>query len=150
MQKSVYLFLCSLIILLSNCTQKDTKQDVLSKIKEIDRLHTIAKNNINDSTLIYIARAEKIIHNNKNLPDTLYIENIFRKGYYYEQTKQLDSASYYFHEVINLIKLPRKRNITYFRRAWEVDFFNKRYANAVNIAEKFINVSDENQYAGDL
>lgn len=146
-------FLFVIALLLTSCTQVDAEQQYLEKIEEIKRLRKLERAlKPSDSTLIYIDQIQKIIDSDKNLPDTLLIENIFRKGYYYRQIKEIDSATNYFHKAVDLVKGPntRKRNLMYFWNTWFHDEENNNIVNAIDVAKKFIKISDEKEYAGDL
>lgn len=152
MKKNI-LFVIFIVVLFLGCGNPSPSQDLLSKINEITRLRSIERKIIaNDSTLLYIAKIQKIIDSDKNLPDTLLIENLFRKGFYYKTINDLDSASYYFHKTIDLIGKPnnRDRNIIYFRNAWETDERRNKVANAVRAAQKFIDITDEKEYPKDI
>lgn len=141
--------LLTFTVLIYSCHENDHfKNDA----QQIVKFHQLAKNNNNDSTLIYINSANRLIKANKNLADTLLIENLFRKGFYYKQIGLIDSATIYYHKTTDLIQAPnnRKRNSIYFRHAWLNDEENSRYANAISLAEKFIDISDENKHYEDL
>ncbi|MDY8136715.1 histidine kinase [Aquimarina sp. 2201CG5-10] len=147
------IFLILLVVLLCcACHKTDSENDLLNKITDVDDLHSLAKNTVNDSTLVYIAAARFIIDNDKRLPDTLLIENLFRKGYYYKKIEQFDSAMFYFHKTIDLVKGPntRKRNLAYFWNAWQTDEDNNRLANAVSAAQKFVEISKGKEHIPDL
>ncbi|EDP72169.1 Regulator of cell autolysis [Flavobacteriales bacterium ALC-1] len=142
------LFSVFLILLLVNCNKNNSQSDT----SRIAYLHKKAKNNVNDSTLLYIKEAKTLIDKNNKLPDTLRIENIFRKGYYYLQKEELDSASYYFHRTIDLIEAPnnRKRNRVYFQNTWQTDERIDNKTNAISAVQKFIDISNEENNIGDL
>ena len=149
----------SLIALIAVCFYCCSEKTIESDIVKINRLHDKAHKilikptptNI-DSVLIYAKNAELIIKHGRNIPDTLKIENLFKKGLYYRKSNKMDSASYYFHRGIDLIKSPnnRERNILYFRNTWETDESLGKFTSAVSTAQKFINISDKENYAGDL
>ncbi|RZN84761.1 MAG: hypothetical protein EVB11_01535 [Winogradskyella sp.] len=142
-------FILFIIPLLFFCCDKNSLQDDISKIA---RLHDKAYNTVSDSALIYIKDAKILIENNSKLPDTLRIENIFKKGYYYLQTNKLDSASYYFHRTIDLIKGAnnRERNRVYFQNTWETDEKLDNYKNAISAAQKLIDISNPIDNNSDL
>ena len=143
--KPVYFIILFLIL---GCNEETLE----NKISEVKKLQHIAKHNVNDSTLLYLEQAQKIIENTPKVPDTLVIENIFRKGYYHYEINQLDSASFYFHKTINLIEKPneRGRNLVYFWNAWYTEERRSQYANAISIAEKFIDITDEDSRPNDV
>jgi len=145
MQKFFSVFL----ILFLFCCHKTTLDN---DIVRINNLHQKAKSNVNDSTLMYIKEAKDLIDKNNKLPDTLKIENIFRKGYYYKQINNLDSAAYYFHRTIDRIKAPnnRQRNLIYYRNTWETDVKLDNYANGISVAKKFINITNDKTNSKDL
>jgi hypothetical protein len=150
--KKATLFFGVFVLLFFGCDNFTSKQTILDKINEVDRLHDIAGHKTNDSTLFYITKAKNIIKNNIKLPDTLLIENNFRKGCYFKELNKIDSASYYFHRTIDLIKKPnnRKRNLIYFQYTWETDEANGKIANATNAAQLFIDITNENVYPDDV
>ncbi|MDH7445381.1 sensor histidine kinase [Aquimarina sp. 2201CG14-23] len=152
MQKPYLIFLTVITVLFFACNKKSAKSDLLYNIENVNDLHSLAKNTVNDSTLVYIAAARYIIDRDKNLPDTLLIENLFRKGYYYKQIGSVDSAMYYFHKTIDLIKGPndRKRNLVYFRNTWETDEDNNNLANGISAAQKLIEISNNKDNSRDL
>lgn len=135
----LFCFLLALSFL--SCIKKNLESD----ISKIATLHKKAEMSLNDSTLLYIKKAKQLIEKNEKLPDTLRIDNIFSKGHYYKRINKLDSASYYFHRAIDLIKPPnnRKKNIFYFRNTWETDEATGNFTNAISIAQKFIEISNE-------
>lgn len=129
------------------CTTNTIKKDISSIIA----LQQTERNSIIDSSLIYLKQAQILIDKHKNIPDTLKIENIFRKGYYYLQTNKLDSAAYYFHRSIDLIAITskRKRNLVYFGNTWETDQKRGDYKNGIIAANKFIKIAkNSNHYNG--
>ena len=142
-------YLGLLVILTFFCCCKNTLEDDISRIAY---LHKKAKNNVNDSTLLYIKEAKILIDKNNKLSDTLRIENIFRKGYYYKQIEELDSASYYFHRTIDLVKAPntRIRNLVYFQNTWQTDEALGNVANGISVAQKFIDISNTKDHLKDL
>ncbi|MBW1294670.1 histidine kinase [Aquimarina litoralis] len=152
MRKPHSIFLIALAFLYYACNRTSSERDILSKIADIDNLHSLAKSTVNDSTLVYIAAARYLIDNDKSLPDTLLIENLFRKGYYYKKVEQFDSAMFYFHKTIDLVNGPntRKRNLAYFWNAWETDEQNNNLANGISVAQKFIEISNNKEYISDL
>ncbi|WP_035096498.1 histidine kinase [Aquimarina megaterium] len=152
MRKPHLIFLITISGLFFACNKKNAESDLLYKIASIDDLHSLAKNTVNDSTLVHISAARYIIDNNERLPDTLLIENLFRKGYYYKMIEEFDSAMFYFHKTIDLVKGPndRKRNRVYFRNTWETDEDNNNLANGINAAQKFIKISRNKDNSGDL
>ncbi|WP_299891318.1 histidine kinase [uncultured Lacinutrix sp.] len=151
--RKITLLLGLIILLFFGCGKFNTDQEILDKINEISKLRVLErKTNANDSTLIYIEEIQKIINGDLKLPDTLLIENLFRKGYYYKQIKELDSAAHYFHKTINLVKAPnnRKRNYVYFRNAWETEENRNKFANAISIGQKFIDISNRKDHLKEL
>lgn len=152
-QKRPLMFLSILGLLFFACTKVDSKQSFSEKIEEIKRLRALERKlKPSDSTLIYIAKIQKIIDSDPNLPDTLLIENIFRKGAYYDLTQNLDSAAHYYHKTIDLVKAPntRARNLNYFYNTWNVDELRNKLSNAIDVAKKYIDISDENKNASEL
>ncbi|AXT19832.1 hypothetical protein D7030_01590 [Flavobacteriaceae bacterium AU392] len=129
-----------LFIYACNSNRINTSNDLEAKIQRIITLQKEAKDSISDSTLIDLKEVDDIINNNKNIPDTLKTENIFRKGYYFKQVKNLDSASYYFHKTIDVINTPitRDRELTYFWNTWQLDFEKENYTNTISVANKYI------------
>ncbi len=152
MSKPLLLFLILIVLSLFSCGKKNSKSVFLNKIAEIDHLHSLAKKAVNDSTLVYVNAAKRLIDSDKNLPDTLLLENFFRKGYFYKQIDVTDSARYYFYKTIDLVKKPntRKRNRAYFRSAWEMEEQINNMANAFSIVERFIGISDKEENVDDL
>ncbi|WP_299271753.1 histidine kinase [uncultured Psychroserpens sp.] len=145
-------FYVILILLLVGCGKENTQEQLKADITKINRLHKLSAEETSDSTLLYLKEAEQIISNTTEIPDTIRIENSFLKGYYYKRINTIDSASYYFHRTIDLIKGPntRDRNLVYFRVAWETDENSNKMANAVSIAHKFIEISDEDEHSKGL
>lgn len=152
MRKPHSIFLIIFIFLCASCNRTNSERDFLDKIRDIDDLHLLAKSESNDSTLVYIDAARYLIDTDKNLPDTLLIENFFRRGYYYKEIGVPDSAMYYFHKSVDLITGPndRKRNRVYFRNTWETDEENNNLANGISVAEKLIAISNSEDNSDDL
>ena len=152
MLKPYSIFFLLIVLCNFSCDKTNFGNDGLKQIKYIDQLHALAKNKVSDSALIYIEEARQIIDNNKNLPDTLLIENLFRKGHYYKLVEQFDSAMFYFHQTIDLIEGPnnRKRNLVYFRNTWEMDKDNNKIANGISVAQKLIKISNSSENSEDL
>ena len=141
-----------LILLLVGCAKENIQVQLKNDIAKINRLHKLSTELIGDSTFLYLKEADAIISNNAEIPDTIRLENNFLKGYYYKRINRIDSASYYFHRTIDLINGPntRDRNLVYFKVAWETDEANNKMANAVSLAHKFIEISDEDKHAKGL
>ncbi|WP_298508582.1 histidine kinase [uncultured Kordia sp.] len=138
------------MLLIFSCTKLDSKRSFSEKIAEVKRLRALERNiEASDSTLIYIEQIQKIIDSDKNLPDSLYIENVFRKGVYHYKKQALDSASYYYHKTVDLVKGPntRDRNLIYFWNTWILDRSQDRLANVIDVAKKFVKISDEKKHA---
>jgi len=138
-----------LVALLFFCCHQNNLDDDISKII---LLQDKAKNTVSDSTLLYLKQSQSLIDNYENIPDTLRVENIFRKGYYYFQISELDSAAYYFHRAIDLIDGPntRKRNRIYFQNTWQNDENIDNLMNGISVAQKFIEISNVEDNAEDL
>ncbi len=149
MKKALFFFIVTLFIKCGNLT---SKQDILKKTKEVVFLQKEAGKSSGDSIFYYLKKAEKILNNYSEISDTLFIENTFLKGYYYKQKNNLDSARFFFHKTIDFVKKPnnRARNRVYFRYAWEMEELKDNVTNAISIAQKFIEITDEKKYVGDL
>ncbi len=148
-KRGFFLIILSFIV---GCNRFNSKEKVKYKTKEVIELQEKAKKSVIDSIPFFVKKAQKIIENVPALPDTLRIENSFLKGYYFKQVEEIDSARYYFYNVINLIKKPnnRTRNRIYFQNAWEMEEMENNLTNAISIAQKFIEISDEEKYTNDL
>lgn len=152
------LFLVVVILLFLGCTTSSPEKEDIDVFNEVTKLQALTKKMSEaddkriDSTLFYVEKIQKIIDDFERLPDTFLIENLFRKGYYYKQIAVKDSATIYFHKVIDLVKKPnnRSRNLTYFWNAWVLEEDNVRMSNAIDIAEKFVEISDDKENAADL
>lgn len=141
------------ILFLVGCNFLSPSKKLEKKTNEVIRLQKLAKKSQNnDSILYYVEKSQQILNRNTNIPDTLYLENIFLKGYYFKRENNLDSARHYFHKVINLVKAPntRKQNFYYFVNAWEMEEFKDNIANAISIAEKFIKITENNAFEDNL
>lgn len=152
-RKNPLILLSILGLLFFACTKVDSEQSFSEKIEEIKRLRALERKlKPSDSTLICIAKIQKIIDSDPSLPDTLLIENTFRKGAYYYNTQKFDSATYYYHTTIDLVKGPntRDRNLIYFWNTWILDQNENRLANVIDVAKKFVEISDEKKHAGGL
>ena len=142
-------YLCLLLtLLLFNCNQNNLENDIL----KIKLLQDKEQNTVIDSSLFYLRQSQKLIDKYDNIPDTLRIENLFRKGYYYMRIEKLDSASYYYHRAIDLVKGPntRKRNHNYFRHTWQTDESIGNIANGISVAQKFVEISNLKDHADAL
>ncbi|MCD2258641.1 histidine kinase [Psychroserpens luteolus] len=141
-----------LFLLLIGCGQKSHDERLKNDINTLKKLQDLSSKEVNDSTLLYLNEAKRIIDANDDIPDTLRLENIFLKGYYYRRINKIDSASYYFHKTIDLIEAPnsRYRNLVYYRNTWETDENNSKLANAISTAQKFVDISDEDKNAKGL
>ncbi len=147
--------LCLLLLLLLffNCSKTTSKEDLKSTIRQIVALQKKAKTNVNDSTLLYINKANGLIKNTENIPDSLIIENIFRKGYYYSQIKERDSATHYFYKVITLAKdaaIHPERERTYYRETCENDLKANRTANCMNTISTYVDIVSKREDPTDL
>jgi tetratricopeptide (TPR) repeat protein len=137
--------LCLLLplLLFLNCSKTTSTDDLKSKIGQIVTLQKKAKANVNDSTLLYIKKVNGLIKSTENIPDSLIIENIFRKGYYYSQIKERDSAAHYFYEAITLAKdavVPPERELVYYRETCENDLYANRYANCISTINTYVDI----------
>ncbi len=137
MQRTLLFFILLLVVV--SCKRNDLDQDIV----RVKKLQLTERSCPIDSSLFYLKQAQRLIDNYDNFPDTLIIENIFRKGYYYKLKGKPDSASYFFNKTIELVHIPstRARNYIYFRNAWETDESLNNYTNAISTAQKFIDVS---------
>ncbi len=141
------------MMLLFSCNSVNSNQELLNKIKEIDRLQKAAKKlKANDSALVYLFQAQKIIDSNNGFSDTLQIESFYVKGRHFRSKKEYDSAAYYFHKAIDLVKGPnnRKRNRYYFTYAWLADEKNNNLSNAISVAQRFIDITKGADRSKDL
>lgn len=129
-----------LFIYACNSNKVSTPNDLETKIQRIIVLQKKAKDSISDSTLIDLKEVDDIINDNPNIPDTLLIENIFKKGYYFLKVKLLDSAAFYFHRSIDAINypIPRERELVYYRNLWDLELGRENYTNAISIANDYI------------
>lgn len=137
--------LCLLLLLLFffNCSKKTSIGNLNDTIGQIVLLQKKAKANVNDSTLLYIKKADGLIKSTENIPDSLIVENIFRKGYYYSQIKERDSATHYFYEAITLAKdavIPPERELVYYRETCENDLNANRYANCISTINTYVDI----------
>ncbi|MEO1032775.1 MAG: histidine kinase [Bacteroidota bacterium] len=133
--------LISLCLLLLNCSQGDSEQELRNTIDSVLTYQEKAKTNSADSTLTYLRIADQIILNNKNIPDSIVIEHMFLKGLYFYDAKQLDSATYYFHNTVNRVDLSNisPRAIDYFRKTLATDLETENsLPNGISTANKFI------------
>ncbi len=113
--------------------------------KEISELHKAAKKNISDSSWIYLKQAEKLIAQMNPSSDSLEIENLYTKGYYFMKTKQNDSASTYYHAAVNRIDSANfsLKYYPYFRNSWNTDYKLERYSNSSTTAFKYIDLIEK-------
>ena len=137
-KRLVYFVLICFIAFSCEKPQKETKSETIKKIAEFQQ----ASKQINDSSLIYLNSVDKLINQIDLPPDSLFIENTFLKGYYYSKVNQIDSATMYLHEAINLIDSSnaRKRDLTYFRYASNFDFDKGKYTNAISKGDTYLEV----------
>lgn len=137
-------FLVFLCFFFSSCYQpaKKTRSEIIKQIADAQQ----ASKEINDSSLINLNTANRLIAKLDDAPDSLFIENTFLIGYYYAQKREVDSASKYFHNTFNLINSTnhRARDLSYFRYASGFDFGNGNYANAISKANSYLNLLDKN------
>ncbi|CAL2083722.1 sensor histidine kinase [Tenacibaculum sp. 190524A05c] len=151
MKKSGVFFI--VLLILFGCNLVSPKRSLKEKTDEVIQLQNLArKSQNNDSILYYVQQSQKLLDYNSEICDTLHLENKFLKGYYFKRKNNLDSARYYFHEVINSVQVPnnRSKNRVYFRNAWEMEERKNNIANAMSIAEKFIEITDEHEFKYDL
>ena len=124
------------------CSRKAPQKTVNQTISEY---HKKAKASLDDSTLIRLKLAEDLIAGSDNIPDSLKIENLYIRGYYYEQKKLLDSATVYLHKATHLIDSTNFLDKHYpcFRKAWNADLKLEHYSNGINTALKYIELSNK-------
>ena len=147
------LCLLFLLLLFFNCSKTTSTGDLKNKIEQIATLQKKAKANVNDSTLLYIREANSLIKSTENIPDSLIIENIFRKGYYYSQIKERDSATHYFYEAITLAKnavISPERERIYYRETCENDLKTNRTVNCMNTINTYVDIVSKRDDPTDL
>lgn len=141
MPKSTRALLIYVIIFFSlSCTSTtDTRKssltsskvnEVLQKTKDLKGKPALAALGIIDSLLQEYPEAQ----------DSLKIYALFKKGIAFKKAEQLDSASHYFHSVINRDKeYPiHPLTITYYRNTWEMDLEKGDASNAISTANSLI------------
>ncbi|WP_422106114.1 histidine kinase [Winogradskyella sp.] len=141
MLRFLIFLLISLCLLLLNCSQGDSEQELRNTIDSVLTYQEKAKTNSADSTLTYLRIADQIILNNNNIPDSIVIEHMFLKGLYFYDAKQLDSAAYYFHNTVNRVDLSNisPRAIDYFKKTLATDLETENsLPNGISTANKFI------------
>lgn len=135
-------FLIFLVFILPGCSfLKSEEEQRLYKINQVWTLHQRERNVFNDSSLILLEEAASIIKSINDSPDSLIIENNFRRGYYYANVKNnKDSALFYYQKTIDSIRLEddRTRNDIYFRNAWETYFEAEQFKNSAAIAQTYL------------
>lgn len=104
--------------------------EVLQKTKDLKGKPALAALGIIDSLLQEYPEAQ----------DSLKIYALFKKGIAFKKAQQLDSASHYFHSVINRDKeYPiHPLTITYYRNTWEMDLEKGDASNAISTANSLI------------
>ncbi|WP_272150789.1 histidine kinase [Tenacibaculum aiptasiae] len=131
-----------------------TKQNLFRDTNKVIRLQKLAEKSNGDSIFYYVKKAQNILNKTNKIADTLIIENLFLTGNYYKQKNILDSARHFFHQTLALAKKNknRKKNIKYFRSAWEMEELQDNIGNAISIAKEYINIpgSNKKEFVGDL
>ncbi|CAL2055167.1 sensor histidine kinase [Tenacibaculum sp. 190524A05c] len=153
MKKSGVFFI--VLLILFGCNLASPKRSLKEKTDEVIQLQNLArKSQNNDSILYYVQQSQKLLDYNSEISDTLHLENKFLKGYYFKRKNNLDSARYYFHEVIKLVKNDKgiTRNLVYFRNAWEMEELLNKIGNAISIAKDYIKIYEDQEikYASKL
>ncbi len=146
MLKHLFLFIATFVFFTS-CSSKKNELSLAYKLSEIHRRHEGAIGVINDTVLTSLEKARGFIGSIDNPPDSLLIENTFQKGDYYERIKNIDSAIHYFQKTIDLIDSTntRKRDLTYFRNAWELYFEQNQDINSKNLVDKYLTLLDKDE-----
>ncbi|WP_299620260.1 histidine kinase [uncultured Tenacibaculum sp.] len=149
MKKIGAFFLIILVCLSCNNSDVNTKENILETIASLQKKSKKVKK---DSTLFYINKAEEILDKNPKISDSLLLENIFLKGNYFKKQNNLDSARFYLHKTISLIKKPNEssRTIAFYRTTWEMENLRGNIANGISLAKDFIKISDEVKFKKDL
>ncbi|CAM1340831.1 histidine kinase [Tenacibaculum amylolyticum] len=143
------------ILLLVGCNFLSPTKNLENKANEISKLQKLArKGPNNDSTLFYIKKSQELLNRSLETLDTLHLENIYLKGYYFKRENNLDSARFYFHETIKQVKKHKgvSRSLVYFRNAWEMEELLNKKGNAISIAKDYIEIyeNEGKRYASNL
>ncbi|MEM7085033.1 MAG: histidine kinase [Bacteroidota bacterium] len=138
--KHTFFALLALTVSLFSCNlekQRDEAQVVLSNVLEWQEK---SKNTASDSTAIFLNKASQLLTTYLELPDSLRAENEYLLGRYFERENQLDSAVIHFHNSVQFVKdsIKSKKEVIYFRKAWETFGLTGDYGNAIAVNNRFI------------
>ncbi|MEL7145007.1 MAG: histidine kinase [Bacteroidota bacterium] len=137
-----------LVVLLFCACAGDQQMERLEKIESVGALHQLERSYTNDSSFVFLDQALEIIRTIKDAPDSLLIENTFRRGYVFLRgLGNYDSAIVYLQRAIDLIPLEdgRARNEVYFRNTWECYWQMGKYKNSAAIAQQYLDKPEETQ-----
>ena len=135
-----YGYLVIALLLWSACTLNQ-KKDRGTLIDQVYDLHQTERRYTNDSSFVFLDKALVLIRTINDAPDSLLIENTYRRGYVYLRAlNKSDSALKYLQQTIDLITPEdgRKRNETYFRDAWDGYWEAGKYKNSAAIAQRYL------------
>ena len=131
------LFLLLVFSVISCSNRSSDQEQIIDRIKDYQ---VRAKADLNDSTLIYLKESRRLMDSLGLSLDSLAIENVFIKGFYFRRIQQLDSASIYLHKAIDMIKdtSQMSRTLVYFRNTWDNDIILRENANAISAADRYL------------
>ncbi|WP_083629299.1 tetratricopeptide repeat-containing sensor histidine kinase [Tenacibaculum agarivorans] len=141
------------ILCLFSCNQPTSIKTIQEATNKVVNLQELARNSQADNVIFdHLKKSEKILRKYPEISDTLHVEHLFLKGNYFKRKNNLDSARHYFYKVITTIKGPNERakHLAYFKNAWEMEEREDNIANAISIAEKFIDITDDEKLIDDV
>ena len=135
---SLLLFLQVLCIISCTVDTDPQKNDLTSS--RINEVLERTKDLEGKPALAAIGIIDSILQKYPKTPDSLKIYALFKKAIVFKKAEQLDSASLYFHRVINRDKeyLIHPLTIVYYRNTWEMDLEKGDASNAISTANSLV------------
>lgn len=147
-----FIFPILILLLLIGCSTK-TDLEIAQKVESLLNKSKTSDHSLSaDSAFHYLAKVKKIIQSYPTVPDSLKAEHNYLLGDHYFESKKLDSAAIYSNEAIKYVDSTNIKDIhkRYFKLAWTSNFKLQQYANAISVANKYIELLDENEDADKL
>lgn len=140
-QVPFYFLVCFLYY---SCNQKEKNQNSLS---EVIKIQGAIESQSLDSIHANLKRAERMLSQIKDAPDSLNAENNYLLGLYFRDNDKLDSAAVYFHNATDFVNdsIYSQRQTEYFRSAWNTYSALGLYGDCLTISGKFKSILNPNK-----
>jgi len=131
-------------ILSSSCNRKNGPSQ---GIDEVLTIHQNSRTQLTDSAYQELKRAERLLGQSKNIPDSIQAENNYLIGLYFKKKGITDSAAVYFQNATTFVRdsLYLNRQTEYLTSAWNTYASLGLYGDCFEISKKFKKLVDSDK-----